>query len=118
VFITEQETMELASARMLILQRSFVWNRMISDLEQLVPHQARISAIKVEGVSESEGGMARLQVKAVGGTAAQMTEMMTNVEQSGGLFATSQADQDAVTETGEIPFTLQLTYKPARGRAQ
>jgi len=118
VFITEQESMELASARMLILQKSFVWNRMISDLEQLVPHQARIASIKVEGVSDSGGVMARVQVKAVGATSAQMTEMMTNVEQSGGLFSTSQADQDAVADTGEIPFTLQLTYRPNRGEAR
>lgn len=118
VFITEQEAMELASARMLILQRNFVWNRMISDLEQLVPHQARIAAIKVDGVSDSGGVTARVQVKAIGATAAQMTEMMVNVEKSGGLFVTDQADQEAVTDTGETPFTLQLSYKPAGGGAQ
>ena len=118
VFITEQEAIELASARMLILQKTFVWNRLIADLEQLVPHQVRISAIKVDGISDAATGLARVQVKALGATPEQMTEMMTKIEQSGGLFVTGQADQEPISETGETPFTLDLTYKPTRGGAQ
>jgi hypothetical protein len=118
VFITEQEAIQLASARMLILQKTFVWNRLIADLEQLVPHQVRISAIKVDGISQDEGGMARVQVKAIGSAAEQMTEMMTKIEGSGGLFVTGQADQEPLSDTGETPFTLDLTYRPTRRNGQ
>ncbi|MEK6304114.1 MAG: hypothetical protein AABO41_25785 [Acidobacteriota bacterium] len=118
ILITEREAIEMASARMLILQKNFIWNQLITDLEHLVPHQVRISAIKVDGISNTEGGLARVQVKALGATPAQMTEMMTNIEKSGGVFVTSQADQEAMSETGETPFTLDLTYKPTRGDAQ
>jgi hypothetical protein len=119
IVITEQEAVELASARHLILQKSFSWNRLISDLEQLVPKQARIAAIKVEGISDAGQGLtAKVLVKAIGATSAQMTEMMTSVEKSGGIFMINQADQDAVVETGEVPFTLELIYRAARGVAQ
>lgn len=118
IVINEQEALELASARRLILEKSFSWNRMISELEQLVPQEARISSIKVVGISEVQGVTANVQVKAVGSTAAQMTAMMTNIAKSGGLFAVLQADQEALTETGETPFTLELAYNQARGDAQ
>ena len=116
--ITEQEALELASARRLILQKSFSWNRMIAELEQIVPHEARISAIKVTGISDAEGVVTNVQVKALGATAAQMTEMMSNVAKSGGMFVVLQADQEATAETGETPFTLELTYTQTRGDAQ
>jgi Tfp pilus assembly protein PilN len=118
ILITDQEALELASARVLILQKSFSWDRMIGALEQLVPHQARIAAIKVEGISDAAGSSARVQVKALGATTAQMTEMMTNIEKSGGLFVTGQADQDSTTDNGETPFTLELTYNPTRGNGR
>lgn len=118
VFITEQEAFQLASARMLILQKTFVWNRLIADLEQLVPHQVRISGIKVDAISPTDGGVARVQVKALGATPEQMTEMMTNIEKSGGVFVTVQADQESTSDSGETPFTLELTYKPTRSDAQ
>ncbi|HSO76481.1 MAG TPA: hypothetical protein VLU47_16735 [Blastocatellia bacterium] len=116
--ITEQEALELASARRLILEKSFSWNRMIAELEQIVPHEARISAIKVTGISDAEGVVTNVQVKALGATAAQMTEMMSNVAKSGGMFVVLQADQEATAETGETPFTLELTYTQTRGDAQ
>lgn len=118
ILITDQEALELASARVLILQKSFAWDRMIADLEQLVPHQARIAAIKVDGISEANGLSAKVQIKALGVTTAQMTEMMTNIEKSGGMFVTGQADQDPTTDNGETPFTLELTYNPTRGNAR
>lgn len=116
--ITEQEALELASARRLILEKSFSWNRMIAELEQIVPHEARISTIKVTGISDAEGVVTNVQVKALGATAAQMTEMMSNVAKSGGMFVVLQADQEATAETGETPFTLELTYTQTRGDAQ
>ncbi|MFY9609731.1 MAG: hypothetical protein WAU45_14080 [Blastocatellia bacterium] len=118
IVINEQEALELASARRLILEKSFSWNRMISELEQLIPNDARITAIKVEGISDAEVVMTKVQVKALGTTAAQMTTMMSNIAKSGGLFAVVQADQEAMTETGETPFTLELAYNQMRGGAQ
>ena len=47
-----------------------------------------------------------------------MTEMMMNLEKSGGLFSVGETGQDATLESGETPFTLNLTYKPSRGSAQ
>jgi hypothetical protein len=58
---------------------------------------------------------ARVEIKAIGTTAAEMTEMMANLEKSGGLFAVGNTGQETMTENGETPFTLTLTYNPARG---
>lgn len=118
IVINEQEALELASARRLILEKGFSWNRMISELEHLVPQDARITAIKVEGISDADDVMAKVQVKALGTIAAQMTAMMSNIAKSGGLFVVVQADQEAMAETGETPFTLELAYKQTRGDDQ
>jgi hypothetical protein len=116
--INEQEAVELASARRLILERSFSWNQMIAELEQIIPQEVRISAIKFVGISEAGGVVTNVQVKALGATAAEMTEMMGNINNSGGTFVVVQADQEATAETGETPFTLELTYTQRRGEAQ
>ena len=116
VFISEEQKLQLASARQLIQRKSFSWNRMISDLEGYVPKNTRIMSIKVDEIANvGEGVEARVEVKAIGTTAAEMTEMMANLEKSGGLFAVGNTGQETMTENGETPFTLALTYNPARG---
>jgi ribosome-binding factor A len=114
--VTEQQALQLAAARQLIQRKGFSWNRMIGDIEEYVPKNTRIMSIKVEEVaSESDQVMARVQVKAIGTTAAELTEMMTSLEKSGGLFTVGETAQDAISESGETPFTLNLIYKPSRG---
>lgn len=116
VFISEEQKLQLASARQLIQRKSFSWNRMISDLEGYVPKNTRIMSIKVDEIANAaEGVEARVEVKAIGTTPAEMTEMMANLEKSGGLFAVGNTGQETMTENGETPFTLTLTYNPARG---
>jgi len=57
-------------------------------------------------------------VKALGTTPDEMTAMMSNLGKSGGLFIVGETGQEATTETGETPFTLNLIYKPSRGDAR
>jgi hypothetical protein len=76
-------------------------------------------SIKVdEIINTSEDAVARVQVKAMGTTPAELTEMMANLEKSGGLFTVREPGQEATTENGETPFTLNLIYRPSRGAAQ
>ena len=117
--ITEKETMQLAAARQLIDRKAFSWNKMLADIEQYVPKQTRIVSIKVDGVFNStEDVTASVQVKAIGATPAEMTEMMANLDKSDGLFTVGETGQEAATDTGETPFTLNLTYKRSRGETQ
>jgi hypothetical protein len=119
VVVTEQQAIELASARQLIQRKVFSWNKMISDMEEYVPQNARIISIKVdESATTADDAMARIQVKAIGTTPSEMTEMMINLEKSDGLFAVGETGQEATTENGETPFTLNLTYRPRRGNSQ
>lgn len=116
VVVTEQQSMELASARQLIQRKAFSWNRMISDIEEYVPKNTRILSIKVDGIANTgEAAVARIQIKALGQTADERTAMMANLVKSGGVFDVGDAGQEATTEQGETPFTLNLTYKPAKG---
>jgi ribosome-binding factor A len=117
--VTEEQALQLAAARQLIQRKGFSWNGMIGDIEEYVPKNARIMSIKVEEVaSDSDQVMAKVQVKAVGTTAAELTEMMASLEKSGGLFTVGETAQESMTESGETPFTLNLIYKPTRGDSQ
>jgi len=119
VVVTEPQAIELAAARQLIQRKVFSWNRMLSDIEEYVPKNTRIVSIKVEeSANTPDEAMARVQVKAIGTTAVEMTEMMVSLEKSGGLFEVGETGQEATTENGETPFTLNLTYRPRRGNSQ
>ena len=119
VVLNEQQAIELASARQLIQRKVFSWNGMISDIEEYVPKNTRVISIKVDEIANTaEDAMARIQVKAIGTTPSEMTEMMVNLEKSSGLFVVGETGQEATTENGETPFTLNLTYRPRRGDSQ
>jgi Tfp pilus assembly protein PilN len=118
VVVTEPQQIELAAARQLIGRKVFSWNRMLSDIEEYVPKNTRILSIKIEEVANTEEAMAKIQVKAIGTTPGEMTEMMVNLEKSSGLFTVGETGQDATTENNETPFTLNLSYRPRRGDSQ
>lgn len=119
VVVTEPQAIELAAARQLIQRKVFSWNRMLSDIEEYVPKNTRIISIKVEeNANTTDEAIARIQVKAIGTTPSEMTEMMISLEKSAGLFEVGETGQEATTENGETPFTLNLTYRPRRGNSQ
>lgn len=116
VVLTEQDQLQLASARQIIARKAFSWNALIANIEQYVPNNARILSIGVnEVVTDADSIFARVEVKAAGQNAAQMTEMMGNLEKSSGLFSIIQSSQEATDEGGTVPFTLELTYRASRG---
>ena len=119
VVITDDQRRQLAAARLLIGRRGLSWNRLIGDLEKLVPNDARITSIKIEEVfTEGQDALTAIEVKAAGKSSAVLTEMMTNVEKSGGPFSLSgQANQDSPNDRNEIPFTINLIYHSAGGGA-
>lgn len=119
IVLTEQQAMQLASARQLIQRKVFSWNKMIGDIEEYVPKNTRIMSIKVEKiVNTTEDVTARVQVKALGTTPDEMTAMMSNLDKSGGLFIVGETGQEATAESGETPFTINLVYKPSKGDPQ
>jgi Tfp pilus assembly protein PilN len=117
--ISEDDTYQLAAARQLLQLKSLSWSRILSDLENYVPNNTRVTAIKLQEVSETGKSLsAQIEVKALGQTAAEMTSMMGLLEKSNGLFQVGEVSQQTVNENGEIPFTLNLSYRPDRGQAQ
>jgi hypothetical protein len=108
-----EEKRELAAARLIIYQKSFSMDRVLNELESYVPEDTRIVGIKVGGVNaHPDEKSAKVEVSAVGKTAAQLTEMMSRFEKSPGPFLIDQANQGQPTDTGEIPFAITLTFKP------
>lgn len=116
--LTDQQAYELASARLLLSRKGFSWNTLLKDIESHVPKDVRLLTIKIEeGSRVKQDGGAAIEIKAMGRQAAQMTEMMQSIEKSGGVFELDQAVQDALSESGEVPFTLKVFYRPAGGGA-
>jgi Tfp pilus assembly protein PilN len=114
--LTEEQKYQLASARQLIAQKSFSWNALLSDIEKYVPKRVRILSIKIgEDAKTKEMGTVLIEIAAAGEAPAQMTEMMSNIENSSGRFTLDQADQIQTAEDGSVPFNLKLIYKPTRG---
>jgi len=119
IFLTEQDSYQLAAARQLIMRKSFAWDKMIGDLERFVPHNARILTIKVNGIARDDNGViASLELSALGKSPGELTEMMTDFGKSEGIFEVGDANQGEMTETGETPFTLDLEYHQRGGGGQ
>lgn len=111
--LTPDEKKKLAAARLIISQKSFSMDRVLNDLEGYVPDDTRIVGIKVGNViGATDQKSATVEVSALGRTAGQLTEMMQKLENSAGTFLIDQANQGQITDTGEIPFTITMTYTP------
>lgn len=119
VVLSRQDTIELAAARRLISSKAFSWNRLISDIERFVPNDTRIANLKLSDVYNAGQGLtAAVEIKAVGKSAEQLTEMMTKLNESGGLFTLGKTGQDQMDENNEIPFTINVIYRPHGGDLQ
>lgn len=117
--ISRQDSIELAAARRLINNKAFSWNRLIGDIEKYVPNKTRIANLKLSEVYNVGQGMSALvEVKAIGASSDQLTEMMTRLNESGGLFTIGKTGQDQVDENNEIPFTITVIYRPQGGDLQ
>ena len=116
--MSEQEMLQLAAARQMIASKSFSWDRMIKDFDGYVPDKARITNLKITEFAAVGESAAQVEVKALGKTPGQMTEMMKKLEDSNGRFRIVQTMQEQVTEAGEIPFTINLQYRITRGAAE
>jgi Tfp pilus assembly protein PilN len=113
VQLTERDAYELAAARRLIAHKAFPWTKLINDIDERVPKNVRVLAIKVNETTDETGAVIGLvEVKAIGKTANEMTEMMTAFDSSGGLFFRGQSSQDQALDSNEVPFTINLIYRP------
>lgn len=119
VVLTRQDTIELAAARRLMNSKAFSWNRLLGDLERFIPNNTRIIDLKLSEVSSTgQSVAASVEIKAIGKSVDQLTEMMTKLNESGGLFVIGKTGQDQADERNEIPFTVNVIYRPSGGDIQ
>lgn len=117
--ISTQDAFQLAAARRLLNLKSFSWNGLLTNIESYVPEQTRITSIKVgEMLTDGSALAARVEIKALGKSAAQLTDMMSKLDKSNGLFLLGETGQEQTTDESEVPFTINVIYRPARGEAQ
>lgn len=118
IVLSLEESSQLASARLLIPRRAFSADKLLGDVEHYIPQDARILGLKVGSVTAGAGGtVADAEISALGKTAAQLTEMLSLLEKSNGLFVVIEALQSQAADTGEIPFTIRVNYRGTRGGA-
>ncbi|HEU4388504.1 MAG TPA: hypothetical protein VFV34_11950 [Blastocatellia bacterium] len=111
IALTPDEKKKLAAARLVISQKSFSMDRVLTDLEGYVPEDTRIVGIKIGTVTtNADQKSATVEVSALGKTAGQLTAMMEKLEKSAGTFQVDQANQGQTSDTGEIPFAITMTY--------
>jgi hypothetical protein len=116
IIMTPEQGRELAAAHKLVASRAFSWNRLIANIERFVPKKAKVTSIQVEeSAANDQRVVAQLEIKAIGQTAAQMTEMMESMDKSAGLFEVKSFTQEQAIESGETPFTLRVSYSLTRG---
>lgn len=119
IVLSQEQMFELAAARRLIGSKAFSWNRLLGDLEKFVPNNTRIANLKLSEVyTVGQGTAASVEIKAIGKSADQLTEMMTKLNESGGLFVIGKTGQDQMDERNEVPFTINVIYRPQGGDLQ
>lgn len=119
IVLSPEEATQLAAARRLLPYRAFSMGRLIGDIEGFVPPDTRILSIKVGSVVDSADSMtAEVELTALGKTTAQLTDMMTQLQKSEGLFFVADVSQSQAADSGEIPFTMTIGYKQSKGRAE
>jgi Tfp pilus assembly protein PilN len=119
VSLKPEEAYQLAAARRLINLKAFSWNRLLGDIEGYVPNNARITSIKVVEVFSDEQGLAAVvEINALGKSSNELTEMMSRLDKSAGLFSLGESGQEQATEEGDVPFSVSVIYRPRRGEAQ
>ncbi len=119
VVLTHTDKLQLAAARQLIQSKSFSWNKLVSDIERFVPNNTRIESLNLEELfSQEEGVAANIEIRAFGKDTAQLPDMMTRLTESGGLFTVGKTNQDQMDQSGDVPFSIFVTYRPFRGMTQ
>lgn len=119
IVLSREEATQLAAARRLLPYKAFSMGRMIGDIEAFVPPDTRILSIKVGSVlDEADSMSAEVELSALGKTAAQLTDMMTRLQKSEGLFVVGDVSQSQAADTGEIPFTMTIGYRQVKRGAQ
>lgn len=114
--ISPQESYELAEARQFIQLKTFSWDKLLSDVETYLPDETKVTSLKVAKLEPAPGGIeADIELAAEGKTATQMTEMMSRLDKSGGLFVITDVGQGQADEAGLVPFAIKIHYNPWAG---
>ena len=114
--LTPDQQSLLIAAHKLVANKDFVWSKLFSDLESVMPGSVSASKISVKNVY-SEGGQVRadLEVSVLSHDYASVGGMIDQMNNSG-LFQTSLRGQDLqkTDRSTYTEYTLRVIYTPYR----
>jgi Tfp pilus assembly protein PilN len=115
--LTPEQQNLLIAAHKLISNKTFVWSRLFSDLESVMPGSVSASRIVVRNVYDDGGQVkAELEFAVLSADYSSVQSMIDSMNNSG-LFQAELRGQD-LQKTERMTFTeytLRLIYSPSRG---
>jgi Tfp pilus assembly protein PilN len=115
--LTPEQQNLLIAAHKLISNKTFVWSRLFSDLEAVMPNSVSASRIVVRNVYDDGGQVkAELEFAVLSADYSSVQSMIDSMNNSG-LFQAELRGQD-LQKTERMTFseyTLRLIYSPSRG---
>lgn len=102
----------LDAAHILVDRKRFSWSKLLSDLEEALPADVRVTRISVrDAARRGEQTRADLELTVVGRAAIDVTRMITEMNRSGVFtaFPVSESQKTARGESG-YEWTLQVGY--------
>ncbi len=107
--LTLKQVQEIEDAAELIKQRRFSWTRLMEEFEQALPKGVRI--ISINPSKESNTSNIPLSVKVYAKSVEDLTKMIAEMDKEG-VFLVDPTNQEPPVQTGDIGFSLSVSYKP------
>jgi Tfp pilus assembly protein PilN len=107
--LTPKQLKELEDAAELIKQRRFSWTRLMEEFEQALPKEVRI--ISITPSRDTETTDIPLSIKVYAKSVEDLTKMITKMDKEG-IFLVNPTNQEAPIVSGDIGFSLDVSYKP------
>lgn len=107
--LTPKQIQEIEDAAQLIKQRRFSWTKLMEEFEQALPKEVRII-----GISPSKGSETTdipLSVKVYARSVEDLTKMIAKMDKEG-VFLVNPTNQEVPVQSGDIGFSLDVSYKP------
>ncbi|KAF0191116.1 MAG: hypothetical protein FD167_6055 [bacterium] len=107
--LTLKQIQEIENAAELIKQRRFSWTRLMEEFEQALPKEVRI--VSITPSKELDTSNIPLSVRVYVKNVEDLTKMIAKMDKEG-VFLVNPTNQEPPVQTGDIGFSLSVSYKP------
>lgn len=111
-----EQIKEIQDAAQLIKERNFSWTTMLEEFEQSLPKTVRIVSISPSKDTPDLKNIS-LKLKVYAKSVEDLTKMIGQMDKEG-VFKIQPVTQEPPVQTGDIGFSLDVTYKPRPPQAK